>query len=181
MKRTANYSLPTWEKSDFIKMDDFNALTQTLDAALKSQSDTLGEKASAASLGELQASVAALGKNLGAAGHNCRIAWGSYNGTNSAGESNPTGVTCPFYPVLVLVTPVDKTGSTNNPSIFVRPNTSGTSAPEGTIDTFLKVTWSDTGVSWYEPGGTKGYGQFNSSSYTYAYVVLGYDKTSEEA
>ena len=33
MKRTANYALPDWEKSDFIKMDDFNDAFGTLDVA----------------------------------------------------------------------------------------------------------------------------------------------------
>ena len=28
MKKTDNYSLPQWEKQDFIKMEDFNDLTQ---------------------------------------------------------------------------------------------------------------------------------------------------------
>ena len=35
MKKTDNYSLPQWEKQDFIKMEDFNDLTQTTDAALR--------------------------------------------------------------------------------------------------------------------------------------------------
>ena len=39
MKRTANYALPDWEKSDFIKMDDFNDMTKKLDAALKAGAD----------------------------------------------------------------------------------------------------------------------------------------------
>ena len=39
MKRTANYDLPTWEKDDFIRMQDFNDLTGKLDAALKSGAD----------------------------------------------------------------------------------------------------------------------------------------------
>ena len=39
MKRTANYALPDWEKSDFIKMDDFNDMTRKLDAALKANAD----------------------------------------------------------------------------------------------------------------------------------------------
>ena len=39
MKRTTNYALPTWEKSDFIQMSDFNDLTQKTDAALKANAD----------------------------------------------------------------------------------------------------------------------------------------------
>ena len=39
MKRTINYDLPTWEKDDFIRMQDFNDLTGKLDTALKSGAD----------------------------------------------------------------------------------------------------------------------------------------------
>lgn len=39
MKRTTNYDLPTWEKDDFIRMQDFNDLTGKLDAALKAGAD----------------------------------------------------------------------------------------------------------------------------------------------
>ena len=39
MKRTTNYDLPTWEKDDFIRIQDFNDLTGKLDAALKSGAD----------------------------------------------------------------------------------------------------------------------------------------------
>ena len=41
MKRTANYALPDWEKSDFIKMDDFNDAFGKLDAALKANADAI--------------------------------------------------------------------------------------------------------------------------------------------
>ena len=39
MKKTDNYSLPQWEKQDFIKMEDFNDLTRKTDAALKANAD----------------------------------------------------------------------------------------------------------------------------------------------
>ena len=39
LKRTTNYALPDWEKSDFIQMSDFNDLTHKLDAALKAGAD----------------------------------------------------------------------------------------------------------------------------------------------
>ena len=35
MGKTANYGLPKWEKSDFIKMDDFNAAFGKIDETLK--------------------------------------------------------------------------------------------------------------------------------------------------
>ena len=39
MEKTTNYQLPKWEKSDFIKMDDFNDAFGKLDAALKANAD----------------------------------------------------------------------------------------------------------------------------------------------
>ena len=48
MKRTTNYALPTWEKSDFIQMSDFNDLTQKTDAALKANADAAASKADGA-------------------------------------------------------------------------------------------------------------------------------------
>ena len=45
MKKTDNYSLPQWEKQDFIKMEDFNDAFGKTDAALKAHDTALGEKA----------------------------------------------------------------------------------------------------------------------------------------
>ena len=39
MTKTTNYQLPKWEKTDRIQMKDFNDMTATLDAALKSVAD----------------------------------------------------------------------------------------------------------------------------------------------
>ena len=39
MNHTTNYQLPKWEKTDRIQMKDFNDMTATLDAALKSVAD----------------------------------------------------------------------------------------------------------------------------------------------
>lgn len=59
MKRTTNYSLPTWEKSDFIQMSDFNDLTHKLDTALKGHDDTLNTKADTSSVTAVRQEVAA--------------------------------------------------------------------------------------------------------------------------
>ena len=55
MKRTTNYALPTWEKSDFIQMSDFNDLTQKTDAALKANADAAAASAKAAKASETNA------------------------------------------------------------------------------------------------------------------------------
>ena len=65
MKRTTNYDLPTWEKDDFIRMQDFNDLTGKLDAALKSGADATAEKADGTAtqqaLSSLQSSIGPTG------------------------------------------------------------------------------------------------------------------------
>ena len=65
MKKTDNYSLPQWEKQDFIKMEDFNDAFGKTDAALKANADATatGLNAEITARGE---AVAALSKNLGA-------------------------------------------------------------------------------------------------------------------
>ena len=59
MNTTTNYTLPQWEKSDPIKMSDFNDLTHKLDTALKSHDDTLNTKADTSSVTAVQQEVAA--------------------------------------------------------------------------------------------------------------------------
>ena len=94
MKKTDNYSLPQWEKQDFIKMEDFNDAFGKTDAALKAHDTALGEKATAtalaaeaenrsAALAALQASLAAA---IGSGGKTCRIFTGSYTGTGRSGS-----------------------------------------------------------------------------------------------
>ena len=176
MKRTTNYSLPTWEKSDFIKMDDFNDLTQKTDLALKANADAAGGKADAQT-------VSALAKNLGAAGHNCRVAFGSYVGDGNVGQAAPTTLASPFYPVLVLVQRViSGNNSIANPSVFVRPNDKGTNAADkSTMDSLLYLTWADDSVSWYSYNTGGAYAQLNTYGTTYLYIILGYDKATEDA
>ena len=184
MKKTDNYSLPQWEKQDFIKMEDFNDLTQKTDAALKAHDTALGEKATATALAaeaeNRSAALAALSKNLGAAGHNCRIAFGSYTGTGTTGAASPNTLQFDFYPVLVLVAPVKPSGSTQNPSIFLRGRDRASSQPEGGNDYQLTAAWTDNALSWYSTDTYAGY-QHNFKGNVYCYAVLGYDKVKEEA
>lgn len=172
MKRTTNYALPTWEKSDFIQMSDFNDLTQKTDAALKANADAIGEKAAAAAL-------EALAQNLGVHGRNARIAFGSYTGTGTYGQNNAVSIACDFYPVVLLVAPLDDS-PVKNPRIMVRGRTSGTIRPEGGSNFNLTVVWKDAGVSWYNATATNANQQLNNDE-SYCYVVLGYDKVKENS
>ena len=177
MKRTTNYSLPTWEKSDFIQMSDFNDLTQKTDAALKANADAIGEKAAAAAL-------EALAKNLGVVGHNARVMWGSYTGAGTYGASNPNSLEFGFCPVLVAITCDELGHYPAAPSILLRgaglaPTLSAAEGGKmGAEYTALRPTWGDSGVSWYSEKSVAC--QLNESGITYFYVVIGYDKAKEE-
>lgn len=59
MGKTANYGLPKWEKSDFIKMEDFNDAFGKLESALSGHDESLDGKASAAAITAVQQEVAA--------------------------------------------------------------------------------------------------------------------------
>ena len=177
MKKTDNYSLPQWEKQDFIKMEDFNDLTRKTDAALKANADATGLRAETAARGE---AVAALSKNLGAAGHNCRIAFGSYTGTGATGAANPNTLQFDFYPVLVLVAPVKPDGYTKNPMVLTRGRSVAATYPDGASKWELTVSWTDSSVSWYSSENDTGY-QHNRSGSAYLYAMLGYDKAKETA
>ena len=100
MDKTANYNLPQWVGTDPIRMKPFNDAFDGIDLALKANADA----AQALQSGKADAqTVSALAKNLGAAGHNCRVAFGSYVGDGNVGQAAPTTLASPFYPVLVLV------------------------------------------------------------------------------
>ena len=101
MKRTTNYDLPTWEKDDFIRMQDFNDLTGKLDAALKSGADATAEKADGTAT---QQALSSLQSSIGTTGENCRIVYGSYVGDGRVGEDKPVTLSFDFYPAAVLVT-----------------------------------------------------------------------------
>ncbi len=175
MKKTDNYSLPQWEKQDFIKMEDFNDAFGKTDAALKANAD-----ATATGLNAETAALAALSKNLGAAGHNCRIAWGSYTGTGTTGAASPNTLQFDFYPVLVLVAPVKPDGYTKNPMVLTRGRNVASTYPDGASKWELTVSWTDSSVSWHSSETDAGY-QHNRSGSAYLYVMLGYDKAKEEA
>ena len=180
MKKTDNYSLPQWEKQDFIKMEDFNDAFGKTDAALKANADATatGLNAEIAARGE---AVAALSKNLGAAGHNCRVKWGTYTGTGVFGADNPTSLHCDFTPVLVIIgSPASNYGSVIPPMILFRPFAEMPFKRDGSTKVeYVYVSWNDTSVLWYTT--TDVVEQFNVAKRVYSYVIFGYDKTAEDA
>lgn len=164
MGKTANYGLPKWEKSDFIKMDDFNAAFGKIDETLKAAADATAEKADAATV---QQTVAALQTALGSGGKTCRISSGSYAGNGKTGQSNPSSLTFDFTPVLVVII---RKSSPGTHTLFVRPNGYD---PMG--DTMGTITWGEKKASWYcQNPQVAGDVQMNMSGSDYYYVGLGY-------
>lgn len=159
MGKTANYGLPKWEKSDFIKMDDFNDLTHKLDAALKAEADARAEKADGAA-------IAALQKSIGTVGKTCRLVYGSYVGDGRVGENQPVSLSFDFYPAAVLVT----ANSGGLPAVFIH----GCTRAQSPTRYDMTVSWTDNGLNW-SFNGSSGYDVLNGSGATYYYVALGYE------
>ena len=179
MKKTDNYSLPQWEKQDFIKMEDFNDAFGKTDAVLKAHDTALAEKAAAtalaaeaenrsAALAALQASLAAA---IGSGGKTCRIFTGSYTGTGSTSVSIPT----PFYPVLAFV---QSAGMATAFCLFRSADTVQNNKDFGVGDgKSLTVTWGARQLSWVcSSGGTMSSTYAgNSKNVEYHYVIVGFD------
>ena len=160
MGKTANYGLPKWEKSDFIKMDDFNGAFANIDAALKAEADARAEKADGAA-------IAALQKSIGTVGETCRLVYGSYVGDGRVGENQPVSLSFDFYPAAVLVT----ANSGGLPAVFIH----GCTRAQSPNRYDMTVSWTDNGLNW-SFNGSSGYDVLNGSDVTYYYVALGYEK-----
>ena len=179
MKKTDNYSLPQWEKQDFIKMEDFNDAFGKTDAALKAHDTALGEKAAATALAAeaenrsaaLAALQTALSAAIGSGGKTCRIFTGSYTGTGTTSVSIPT----PFYPVLAFV---QSAGMATALCLFRSADTVQNNKDVGVGDgKSLTVTWGARQLSWVcSSGGTMSSTYAgNSKNVEYHYVIVGFD------
>ena len=179
MKKTDNYSIPQWEKQDFIKMEDFNDAFGKTDAALKAHDTALGEKAAATALAAeaenrsaaLAALQTALSAAIGSGGKTCRIFTGSYTGTGSTSVS----ISTPFYPVLAFV---QSAGMATALCLFRSADTVQNNKDFGVGDgKSLTVTWGARQLSWVcSSGGTmSSIYAGNSKNVEYHYVIVGFD------
>ena len=138
MKRTTNYSLPTWEKSDFIQMSDFNDLTHKLDSALKGHDDTLNTKADTSAVTAVQQEVAA------AREANCLVKLAGplvTTAANAAMEFDLSQVD--MTKVAALMITFSATSSNGSMNIAVNDTTLGTACSN---------SWSSTaGLLWLMP------------------------------
>ena len=169
MEKTTNYQLPKWEKSDFIKMDDFNDMTRKLDAALKANADAAATKAEAET-------VTAIAQTI-ANGKLCRIKYGSYTGNGKTGKANPNTLSCDFYPVLLIISTVDQYSNITR-AVAIRGINIFTSGVSNRDDL---ITWNARGVSWYpslenDTSFDVSHVQLNASGVVYQYLLFGYDQ-----
>lgn len=166
MEKTTNYQLPKWEKSDFIKMDDFNDAFGKLDAALKENADAAAGAASAES-------VTAIAQALGSGGRVCRITTGSYTGNGKTGETNKRTISVDFTPVLVaVVSEGDITGNYGyTPMLLLRGCTKAARNSFTGSGSTPTVSWNTKSVAWYADHDMTA---LNFSGWTYQYVVIGY-------
>ena len=144
MKYTQNYHLPQWEKADRILMEDFNAQSAKLEAALTAQGEALAGKADAAQVsGTLAAHAAAL--NL-----KCEAVVGTYQGTGGSQH-----ITLGFQPAAVLLFP-GRDGNINYAAALILP---GYSMTEGNANAnYAWITADGFTVSSY--ANNENYGTF---------------------
>ena len=150
MEYTTNYQLPTWVKEDRIRMEDFNDMTDKLDAAL----------------GTVAKDIAAKG--------NCQIYITSYVGTGASGAGGPNTLTFPNAPLLVLI----HGGNSNAWGAYSEKMgiiLQGTHifVPQTTTVALWPTTWSPDRktVSWYSVN-SNAEEQMNTSGSTYTVIAL---------
>ena len=186
MEYTENYQLPRWVESDRILMEDFNQAMAAIDTGIKAAQDTADKGTAAAETAQDTAdraegkadaantTLAALTAGLGTGGSNCRIQWGSYQGSGTYGSGNPTVIACAFKPVAVFLQ-YETTTNLSLGQYFHILLRDITLAPSGDMQgTGLHITWSDNSVAFYSESNSAL--QFNSGNYTYRYVAFGCDE-----
>lgn len=122
---------------------------------------------------------------LGQVGQKLQIATGSYVGTGTWGENNPTRITLPFSPKYVRFYNINGSESVLpyvGLSIFpemIRPIEYSTAFRNGTVDSnyTTHVLWGDNYVEWYvqvykDNGNSPGLQQ-NHAGKTYRYLAIG--------
>lgn len=96
----------------------------------------------------------------------CQVYTGSYVGTGTYGQSNPTTLTFPFEPKMVFII-----GGSESSMPMINPYTSYYGY-NGTNYLYGQTSWDEMSVSWYTQG-TSAQAQFNNSGTTYYYAAIG--------
>ncbi len=166
MQQTTKYQFNLVDATDDFSPTPLNQNAQKTEDLIEGVEEDL-----AALETQISGQLDELEEALGSGGHTCRIAWGSYTGTGSAGSGSPNTLTFGFKPMVILFA----TEPSFNcwPGIFYSGIEVGKSCV--TNDSFfLYVTWQGHSVSWYSRDNNNEF-QMNASNRTYFYVALGYD------
>ena len=111
-----------------------------------------------------------------------KIAYGSYQGTGTAGSDNPTVLTFGFVPKIVFISAKSGVrfshddGYNQNYAMLIKGVTSAyvQQASSNVSNTQLAISWDGTSVSMYHTYSTPyAASQFNTSGTTYYYLALG--------
>lgn len=94
---------------------------------------------------------------------------GSYVGTGTYGASNPTTLSFPFEPKMVIIAANAYQGGITHP--LIRPDTVGYVTIAASIYSTMVVSWADNGLSFYDTASA--IRQFNNSGTTYYFIALG--------
>ncbi len=174
--QTPNYKLCQWEESDKVLRTEFNADNAKIDAGIKavdrrvdSLSSTVSGKASTSALNSLKTAVDALSQTVGqhtsalTKAGTCVFYTTSYTGNGKYGSANPTTLTFPHKPMVVLV------GKYNGIMILFRGLTSAKQSGIEHPDAACSVTWNAKSVQWF---GGYADAQMNSGGTYYVIALL---------
>ena len=180
--QTTNYQLNQWEPTDAVQRVEFNADNAKVDAALKSLSDQVVQKANQSALNTVisavnqkadAATVSSLSQTV--AGHttaiaqlgNCEIDLFTYTGNGRYGSGNPTYISFSRPPMFFLIIGGDcfAFGSKSFNRLFL--NLSSNNASAVTTWSGNRIAFTQGAASW----------QMNQSGTTY-YVVAFYAKNT---
>ena len=147
MNQTPNYQLNQWDKTDRIRMEEFNADNAKIEAALASHSQSIS--------GML------------------KVVSGSYVGTGVYNTGNENTLTFDITPLAIIIT-ADVSGSVSGGgTVFLAGQTKspGLGSNYNSSGLGLMATWGDHSLSWYSYENADR--QLNKANTTYRYLVLG--------
>ena len=166
MQQTTKYQFNLVDATDDFSPTPLNQNAQKTEDLIEGVEEDL------AALGtQISGQLDELEEALGSGGHTCRIAWGSYTGTGSAGSGSPNTLTFDFRPMVILF--ATEASFHCWPGIFYNGIEVGKSCVIND-SFFIYVTWQGHSVSWYSRDNNEEF-QMNASNRTYFYVALGYD------
>ena len=114
----------------------------------------------------MEESLTAVTADLGAGNYNCRMAFGTYIGTGTHGESSPNVIQVDFTPMMIMVGSITPSGL-YWPTLVIRPMTAGITGAGNT----MPFSWGEHSVQWCSDGASS---QLNINGNTYVYLVLGH-------